>query len=91
MNATSAPQVPRIPGAKSPTRRLILNQPARYDHPRDPVRALENLVDAQIAHDLLNAVVGEIALPMTSTVIAAPLNDAGIATNRLYLLPRVRW
>jgi hypothetical protein len=81
MNATSAPQVPRIPGAKSPTRRLILNQPARYDHPRDPVRALENLVDAQIAHDLLDAV----------TMIAAPLDDAGIATNRLYLLSRVRW
>jgi hypothetical protein len=36
----------------SAARPSVLNQPARHDHPHDLVRALEDLVHAQVAHDL---------------------------------------
>ncbi len=38
------------------------HQTARDDHPHDLVGALQDLVDAQIADDLLDAVIGEIAV-----------------------------
>jgi tetratricopeptide (TPR) repeat protein len=44
------------------SRPLILDQPTRHDHPHDLVRPLENLVHAKIPHQLLDAVVGEIAV-----------------------------
>ena len=42
--------------------RLSPNQIARDDHPHDLIRAFKDLMDPQIAHDLLNAIIGKVSV-----------------------------
>src|SRR5271166_1108959 len=84
--AIGAPMLPRPRKATldiSAPWRSILDQAARHDHPHDLVRSFEDLMNAQVAHQFFDSVVGEIAIAAEQLQRVVGGVEAGVARDLL--------